>query len=331
MKNRRFATLFASLLLLLSILAGCGGSQAPATEAPKAAEPPKAAETKPAETPKAEPKVTKYPITLKDAAGREVTIAAEPKRIISVAPSNTELLFALGKGASLVGRSEFDDYPAEVSKIESIGGFFPPNYEKIVSLKPDLILLIGGSADARDKLTNEYKLNTFVVDPQNFNQLYDGIKQLGQILNAQEQAEKIVADMQQSVKEIQEKAAKATTKPVVFYEVWHDPLSTAGPDTFIDDMIKIAGGANAAAAAKERWPQFPVEQLVAANPDFILAGSADAAKAAAERKGWESIKAVKEQKVIGLPDQNLFVRPGPRLVEGLKWLAETIHPEIFKP
>lgn len=319
MKNRRFALLFAALFLLASLVAGCGGAQtAGSKETAKANE-----------AAKPEPKVTAYPITVKDGAGRDVIIKAEPKRIISVAPSNTELLFALGKGGSLVGRSDFDDFPAEVTQIESVGGFHPPNYEKIVSLKPDLILLIAGGKEAREKLETEYKLTTFVVDPQNFNQLYDGMKALGQVINAQEQAEKLVADMQAQVDAIREKAAKATTKPVVFYEVWHDPLMTAGPDTFIDDMIKIAGGANAAASAKDRWPQFPLEELAAANPDIIVTGSADAAKAAAERKGWESIKAVKAGKVLGVPDENLVVRPGPRLVEGLKWFAQQIHPEIF--
>lgn len=328
MKNRRMALLVAALFLLAS-LAGCGG--APTQETPKAPETqaPAAQETQ-QEAPKPQPGQTAYPITLKDGAGREITFAAEPKRIISVAPSNTELLFALGKGSSLVGRSEWDDYPAEVKAIENIGGFFPPNYEKIVSLKPDLVLLISGSDEARDKLTNEYKLTTFVVDPQNFDQLYEGIGQLGRILNAQEQAAKLVADMQKAVNEVREKAARATTRPVVFYEVWHDPLQTVGPDTFIDDMITLAGGVNAAASAKDRWPQFSLEQLAAANPDIIVAGSADAAQAARERKGWESLKAVKEGKVLGLPDQNLFVRPGPRLIQGLRWMAEQIHPELFK-
>lgn len=327
MKNRRYQALCAALLLLASLVAGCGQTSAPKESAKPTAE----MKTAAPEAPKAaEPKRTTYPITLKDAAGRDVTIAAEPKRIISVAPSNTELVFALGKGGSLVGRSEFDDYPAEVKSIESIGGFMPPNYEKIVSLKPDLILLISGSEEARDKLTNEYKLTTFVVNPQNFAELYAGIKTLGQILNAQEQAEKLVADMEKQVNGVKEKAAKAAEKPVVFYEVWHDPLMTAGPNTFIDDMIRIAGGVNAAASAKEPWPQFSLEQLAAANPAVIIAGSPDAAKAARERKGWESLKAVKDGKVFGLPDQNLFVRPGPRLVQGLQWLAEQVHPEIFK-
>lgn len=331
MTNRRFIWLLAALFLLASLVAGCGGAQTSASK--ESAQPETAKSDAPAknEAPaKAEPKQTTYPLTITDAAGRTVTIAAEPKRIVSVAPSNTELVFALGKGGSLVGRSDFDDYPAEAASIESIGGFHPPNYEKILSVNPDLILLIGGSDEAREKLETEYKLTTYVVNPQNFAQLYDGIKALGQVLNAQDAAEKLVADMQAEVKAVEEKAARATTRPVVFYEVWHDPLMTAGPNTFIDDLIRIAGGQNAAASATDPWPMFPLEQLAAANPEIIVTGSPDAAKAALERAGWGSIQAVKEGKVYGVPDQNLVVRPGPRLVQGLKWFAETIHPEIFK-
>lgn len=330
MKNRRLALLVAAFFLLAIVVAGCGGAQTSGSkESAKPAEATVTAAQETKESPKPAAKKTTYPLTVKDDAGRQITFQAEPKRIISVAPGNTEMLFALGKGTSLVGRSDFDDYPAEVAKIESIGGFFPPNYEKIVSLKPDLVLLISGTEEARSKLENEYKITTFVVDPANFEQLYGTFLTLGKILDAQEQAEKVVADMKQQVNEIASKAAKAATKPVVFYQVWHDPLQTAGPNTFIDDMIRLAGGTNAAASAKDRWAMFSLEQLAAANPDIIIANSPAAAAEAKARKGWESLKAVRENRVLGLPDENLFVRPGPRLVQGLKWMAEQIHPEIF--
>ena len=335
MKKHSFATLMGSLLLLVSLLAGCGGStptanqngaaQTPAVSEQPAGEPSSGA----AADPQFNAQQTTYPITITDGAGRDVTIKAEPKRIVSVAPSNTELMFALGKGGVLVGRSDFDDYPAEAQEIESIGGFFPPNYEKIISLQPDLILLTSGSEEAREKLEKEYKLTTFVVSPANFADLYDGVIALGKVVNAQEAAEKLVADIKAEVKAIEEKAATAQTKPVVFYQVWHDPLQSAGPGSFIDDMIRIAGGVNAAAAATDPWPQFSMEQLVAANPDIIVTGSEASAQEARQRKGWESLQAVKEGKVLGLPDENIVVRPGPRLVQGLQWFAQQIHPELF--
>lgn len=312
MRTRRLFSLFLALLVLVALVVGCGGqSQTRASGQ---------ADFKPAKT--------QYPLTLIDGAGRSVTIPAEPKRIVSTAPSNSELLFALGKGASLVGRSDFCDYPPEVTKVESIGGIMKPNYEKILSLKPDLILFIGGSEEVRNTLVNDHKQNLFVVDPQDFASLYTGIWDLGRVVDAQQKAADLIASMQKSVKEVQDRSAKATAKPKVFYEVWHDPLMTTGPSTFIDDMIRISGGINAAADAKERWATYSLEQLAANNPDIIIT-SAEQAGQVKERKGWEGIKAVKESKVYGVEDQNLVVRPGPRLIQGLRWFAERIHPELY--
>jgi len=321
MTRRNWMNVLTSLLLIVTVLTGCGGvatQPAPAASA-------KAAQT---EQPK-QSRQTTYPITVKDGAGRDVTIPAEPKRIVSLAPSNTELVFAVGKGSTLVGRSQFDDYPPEVKQIDSIGGFAPPNYELIVGKQPDLLLLIGGSKDAREKLVTEYKLNVFVVDPKNLDELYAGIKSLGLILNAQEQSDKVTGEMQKAVKAITEKTDKAASKPKVFYQVWDDPLMTAGSGTFIDDLIRLAGGENVGASVKG-WANFSPEQLVAANPDFLIASTRDAAEKVKTQKGWEGLKAIKEARVYGVEDANLVSRPGPRLVLGLKWFAETIHPELFK-
>jgi iron complex transport system substrate-binding protein len=312
-----------ALLLLLSVVAGCGGA------APKETAP-----TQPATAQKPAPaaatgKQTTYPVTVKDDLGRDVTIPAEPKRIVSVAPSNTELLFALGKGSVLVGRSDFDDYPAEVASIPSIGGWMPPNFEKIVAAKPDLMLLVGGSDDARKKLVEEYKLNVFVLDPQTFDQAYDGIKRLGVAINAQEAAEKVVADMQAAVKEVTDKVAKATAKPKVYYEVWDEPLMTVGAGTYIDDMIRIAGGINVAADTKG-WATVNAELIAKANPDIIIASSADIEGKIKARPTWAEFKAVKDGKVVVVADANHVSRPGPRLVLGLQFFAKTIHPELFK-
>jgi iron complex transport system substrate-binding protein len=319
---RQFRALAVSLILALTLLTGCApaASQGEAPPAPASKEEPTAA---------VDPLLTIYPVTVKDALGRDVTIAAEPKRIISVAPSNTELLFAIGKGDSLVGRSDFCDYPAAAASIESVGGFFPPNYEKIVSLQPDLVLLIGGSDEARDKLTNEFKLTTFVVDPQNIEELYVGLKALGVVVNAQAKAAEVTAQMQAGFKEITDKVAKASTKPKVFYEVWHDPLMTAGTNTFIDDLIRMAGGTNTGAAVKG-WSTFSLEQLAAANPDVIVTGAVDRVDQIKDQPSWQGFSAVKEGRVIVVEDGDVIVRPGPRLVFGLRWFAEQIHPDLLK-
>lgn len=309
MKKRSHGILLVLLLLLISLAAGCGGSRPTAGEGDESG--------------------SVYPITVRDAAGRDVTIAAEPKRVISVAPSNTELMFALGKGDILVGRSDFCDYPAEALAIESIGGFFPPNYEKILSLEPDLVLMVDGTVEAREKLEQEYGLTTLVIDPGNFEEMYEGIMTLGKAVNAREAAQQLVAQIQAEVAAIEEKTAQVENKPVVVYQVWADPLMVAGPGSYIDDMIRIAGGINAAAGASGAWAEFPVEQLFEADPDLIVTNSPTTAQESLERKGWESLKAVREGKVVGLPDESIVVRPGPRLIQGLHWFAEQLHPELF--
>jgi iron complex transport system substrate-binding protein len=319
--NRRIWIALLSLLLVASVIAGCSGAKTTPEQTQPAA-------AKPAEAAKAQPKQTTYPVTVKDGAGRDVTIPAEPKRIVSVAPSDTELVFALGKGGSLVGRSDFDTYPAEVKNVPSVGGFMPPNYEKIVAAKPDLLLVIGGSENERNKLINDYKLNVFVVDPKNFDQLYAGIKNLGVVLNAQEAAEKVVADMQAAVKAVTDKVATAQVKPKVYYEVWDEPLMTAGTGTFVNDLITLAGGVNVGADV-QGWANYSAEKVAAANPDVIVASSKDDLDKVKARKGWESFKAVKENKVVTIDDPNLITIPGPRLVQGLQWFAKTIHPELF--
>lgn len=319
--RRKLWTLLLAFVFAATALAGCAGQATKNEAAPaKAATPSPAAPAS---------KETHYPVTVKDSAGRDVTIPAEPKRVISVLPSNTELTFALGKGGVLVGRSEFDDYPAEVKNIESIGGILKPNYEQLVALKPDLILFSGGSEPVRDRLVNDYKLNVFVVDPKNFAALYDGITALGIILNAQPKAATVITEMQKAVSEVTQKTLKASGSPRVFYEVWDDPLMTAGTNTFIDDLIRLAGGTNVGSDVSG-WTPYSLEKLQAGDPDMIIAGSTGGVTTMKTRKGWEGLKAIKDGKVLAAPDQSLISRPGPRLVEGLKWFAQTIHPELYK-
>lgn len=315
-----FAKKIGALVLLpLLLLAACTTKPAETpptqTQTPAGTEAPKPAATQ-----------STYPMTVTDDAGRSVTIAAEPKRVVSVAPSNTELLFALGKGDILVGRSEFDDYPAEAAKVPSIGGFMPPNFEAIMGAQPDLLLAIGGSVADRDRLANEYKLPVLVLDPKTFDDVYKDIALLGQVVNAQEAANKLVEQMKADVAAITNKVA-GKPKPTVFYEVWHDPLMTAGQNTFIDDLINLAGGTNLAADVKD-WTNYGLEQLQAKDPDIYVT-SKEAVETVGQRPGFGGLKAIKDGKIFAMDDPNIGVRPGPRLVEGLQWFAKVIHPELF--
>ena len=272
---------------------------------------------------------TAYPITLVDGAGREVTIDAEPQRILSLGPSATETLFALGRGDRLVGRTDWCNFPEAALEVPSVGSLFPPDYERILSTEPDLVVMIEGSVDVRERLEQEYGLTVFVYAPASFEQLYAQMVALGQAVNAREAAEAIVAEIQGEVDAIYAKVLPISYSPSVFYQVWPDPLSTAGPGSFIDDMIRIAGGSNVAGDADGPWPVYSLEQLLAADPAIIVAGSEAMAQDILTRPGWESLRAVREGRVYGVPNEDIVVRPGPRLVEGLRWFAETLHPGLF--
>ncbi|HLO04190.1 MAG TPA: ABC transporter substrate-binding protein [Symbiobacteriaceae bacterium] len=311
--NTRWRRSLGALLLPVLLLTACT-AKSPQTPKP-AIKPPVSTSTQ-----------TTYPLTVTDDAGRSVTLAAEPKRVVSVAPSNTEMLFALGKGDLLVGRSDFDDYPPEATKLPSIGGYVPPNYEAIMGAQPDLVLVIGGSVAERDKLANEYKLPVLVLDPKTLNDVYKDLALLGQVVNAQPAATKLVDQMKADVAAVVTKVA-GKPKPTVFYEVWHDPLMTAGQETFINDLITLAGGVNIGADVKG-WTNYSLEQVQAKDPDLYIT-SKEAVASVGQRSGFGGLKAIKAKKVFGMDDPNLGVRPGPRLILGLQWFAKTIHPELF--
>jgi len=270
-----------------------------------------------------------YPITLVDGAGREVTIEAEPQRILSLGPSATEVIFALGRGDRLVGRTDWCNFPEAALEVPAVGSLFPPDYERILATEPDLVIMIEGSVEVRDRLEQEYGLKTFVFAPATFEDLFTEMVALGRALGAPEAAEALVAEMRAEVEEIESTTLRISYRPVVFYEVWPDPLSTAGPGSFIDDMIRIAGGINAAGNADGPWPSFSVEQLLAADPEIIVTGSPDMVQDVLTRPGWESVRAVQEGRVVAVPNEDIVVRPGPRLIEGLRWFAATLHPGLF--
>lgn len=326
---RKVFALLLSVVMAMGVLAGCGGK--PSATDTKTERDPSAATS--AATPAANPKQTSYPVTVKDSEGREVTLQAEPKRIVSVAPANTELVFALGKGSSIVAHSQWDDYPAEAKNIKEIVDWFQLDLEKLVALKPDLILVVGGSPEIRKRLVDQYKLTLFSVQPATFEDIYTVTGSLGVALNAQEQAQTVIAEMKKTVAEVSEKVARATSRPKVYLEASYDKdkgqIFTTGTGTFQDTLIAMAGGVNAAAEVKGGWVEYSLEKLAAADPDLIITSHVEVSTVKA-RTGWNNFKAVRENKVFGIEDGNLLVRPGPRLVLGLKWMAQTIHPELFK-
>lgn len=286
---------------------------------------------KPKETKVEENKsVTTYPLTIKDSLKREVVIDKEPKRVISIAPNITETVVAVGKIDRLVGRTKYCDFPKEVSKVETIGTLTDPNIEKIVELKPDLV--IASTHFKEDVLKKLEALNIKVAvlyGEENFDGVYETITNIGKVLNANTEAQKIVSDMKDKVSNVTKKV-KDKDKKKVYYVVSYGKSGdfTAGGDTFIGQMLNMAGGENAAKDLKG-W-KYSLEKLVANEPDILVTSkkSGDKEKLKGEN-GYKDLKAVKDGKIFEI-DNNLLDRQGPRLAEGLEELAKIVHPEAFK-
>ena len=271
-----------------------------------------------------------YPLKVVDSYNRTVTIEKEPKRIITIAPNIAEGIYALGKGGNLVGRSDYDDYPTETKKVPSVGGLLKPNIEKIVELKPDVV--IASTHFDKDVIKKLENLNIKVLvlyGEENFTGVYDTMSKLGQVVNATEKSQSIITDMKKKVADITDKVKNAK-KPTVYYVAGFGKSGdfTAGKDTFIGNMIEIAGGKNVADDVIG-W-KYSVEKLVEKNPDVLICSKFFETKKGIEATtGYKDLKAVKGGKLLEI-DDNTVVRQGPRLAEGLEAMAKLIHPELFK-
>ena len=276
-------------------------------------------------------------ITLTDGLGRQVILAAPAQKIISLAPSNTEILYAIGAGGAMIGRDDLSDYPEEAKNLPSVGGNMGSyNLEEIAKLQPDLVLASELNTPEQIKSLEDLKITVFVLtNPTKFEGLYQNLETTGILTGHQSEAAKLSADLQAREKAVTDALAGISDRPKVFYELdASDPAKpyTVGPNTFIDILISMAGGANIGANLKGDYPQISQEELLAQDPDIILLGDAaygTTPEQVATRPGWSVIKAVKANQVFAV-DDNLVSRPGPRLIDGLESLAKAIHPEAFK-
>jgi iron complex transport system substrate-binding protein len=269
-----------------------------------------------------------------------VTIARAPQSLISLAPSNTEILFALGLGSKVVAvGSSFDDYPPEARALPKVAepDVTKPNLEKIVALAPDLILITGGDPLPLELINRleGLQLTVLVLYPRDIEGILQDIELIGTATGASKEAQALTTSLRGRLDAVLAKARTATTKPKVFYEVdATNPARpfTAGPGSFIDAMLTLVGASNVAAGAKSPWAEFSAEELVRQDPEIIILGDAnygvtvDSVKA---RPGWSTLTAVKKGAIYPI-DDNLVSRPGPRLVEGLEALARIVHPELFR-
>ena len=275
--------------------------------------------------------------TLTDGLGRKIVLEKPAQHIVSLAPPNTEILFAVGGGAQLVGRDAFSDYPPEAKNIHDIGGSFGKyDLEAIVSLKPDLVL--AGEINTPEQVSSLEKLGLkvfYLKNPVDLDGMYTMIQNIGQLSGHESAAKKLTNSLKQRVTEIQKQISGITSHPTVFYELdASDPAKpfTPGPGTFYTNLINLAGGENIGAKLSSTWAQISLEQLLVEDPHFILLGDAmfgTTPESVAVRAGWQSLTAVKEGRVLPF-DDNLLVRYGPRQVDGLEALAKIFHPEAFQ-
>jgi iron complex transport system substrate-binding protein len=246
-------------------------------------------------------------------------------------------LYAIGAGPQLVGRDEFSDYPAEVKTLPSVGGSYGGyNYEAIVSLKPDLVLAAEINTPEQVKALDDLKVKVYYLkNPVDLEGMYQNLAIVGQLTGHLSEAQKLADGLRARVQAVQGKIAPLSSKPTVFYELDStDPSApyTAGPGTFINMLIDMAGGINVGSSLDTQWAQMSLEALLVQDPAIILLG--DAAYGAtpeslATRAGWDKLAAVQTSKIYTF-DDNLVSRPGPRMVDGLETLAKLLHPEVFK-
>ncbi len=276
-------------------------------------------------------------LELTDGLGRTVTLEGPAQRIISLAPSHTEMLFAIGAGAQVVGREDFANYPAEVVDLPSVGGNWGElNTEVMVGLQPDLVLAAELTTPEQVQAMEELGLTVYMLsNPTDFDGLYDTLRTAASLTGHEAEAESLIESIQARVAAVEEKIAATDGKPLVFYEL--DSTNpgapwTAGKGTFIDTLISMAGGENLGVAYEGSWVQVSAEELLAKDPAIIVLGDSNygvTPEMVVTRPGWETIAAVVNNSVYVFND-DLASRPGPRLVEGLEELARLIHPEAFE-
>jgi cobalamin transport system substrate-binding protein len=306
MKHRCIGGIAAVLLLLVS----CGES------------------TPPQASPESSSPVAAFPMTLTDDDGVEVTIPEEPDRIVTFAPSMTEIMFALGLGDRLVGVSgPFDDYPAEAKDIEEVGGAgdfgVDPTIEKVVSLEPDLFLTIPGGDQWKQRL-RDLDIPVVTLHADTLDDLLGDIETIGGLTGAVDEADALATQMGSDADAITA-SAETTGHVSCFFEVYYPPLTTVGPNTFIYDLLERAGCDPVTEEAKSDYPEWSVDELVADGPEVYLVTpeSAESVDAVGKRPGFAAIPAIEDDRVV-LVDGDLVTRAGPRVIEGLRQLAEAL-------
>jgi iron complex transport system substrate-binding protein len=271
--------------------------------------------------------------TFKDEVGREVAFSFPPKRIVSLAPNITEILFSLGLDEEIAGVSIHCNFPEKAKGKPRVGSYIRLDFEKITSLNPDLIIATGAgnTRDMVDRL-GQLGFSTYVIYPKNFSDILKNIVHIGRVVNREKEAKGIIEGMRKRSQRVTE-LTKGLPRPKVFIQVGEAPTVTVGKGSFADDLIRLAGGENIAEKEKEVYPRLGMEEILKRSPEVIVISSmnpqGDYQKIFQEWNRWKTIPAVKNGRVH-MMDSDLIDRPSPRIIDGLEELARMLHPEQFK-
>ncbi len=269
--------------------------------------------------------------TVVDQLKRRVVVSDKPLRVISLAPSITEILFFLELGDRLKGVTRFSDYPKQAAVLPKVGSYVNLDLEKIVSLKPDLCIAVkdGNPIEVIRRL-ELLDIPVYAVDPRDLDTLIETVLEIGHLLNADTIARRVTRDMVSRIQKIKTLTAQVVRRPGVFFQIGISPIVSVGANTFNDELIRRAGGRNLV-KGPAAYPRFSKEQVLALAPEIIIicsmARQGGFERMKAEWNCWPSLPAVKNQQIY-LVDSNLFNRPTPRLVDGLELLFQLIHPEF---
>ncbi|PIC74122.1 ABC transporter substrate-binding protein [Sporosarcina sp. P17b] len=325
---KKFWQLLLTAMLAVLVLAACGNDSK--KEETPADENPAGEETK---TDTQSTDTTSYPYTLTDAAGEEITLEQAPETVISLIPSNTEILFGIDAGDKVIAVTENDDFPEEVAELDTVGDF-TVNVEKVISLQPEAVfaheMMMGSSEEGLNQIRDAGIPVIVVPNAGTFDETYASIEMIGEVMDKNAEANQIVEDMKTKIADIEKKAADITDKKRVFVENSDAPeIYTPGKGTFPQQFLDMIHAENI--VTEEGWIMISPETIVDENPDVILAMYSyvpNVVENIKTRDGFDAVTAIKEDQVIQL-DEDITSRTGPRLADGLELFAKAIYPEVF--
>ena len=268
-----------------------------------------------------------------DQLGRQIEVPNNPQRIVSLAPSITEIIFQLNQGSRLKGATQYSNYPPQASSLPKVGSYIRLDLERIIALEPDLCMAIkdGNPKEIVDRLQS-MQIPVYVVNPRNLETVIQTIEEVGSLLNASDNANILANRMRDRLERIKAKVASTDKRPRVFIQIGISPIISVGSQTFIHDLISMAGGINVA-AGYSAYPRFSREQVLALSPDVIIITSMARQAVFQQVKDqwsrWPDMPAARNQQIF-VVDSDVFDRPSPRLLDGLETLFQLIHPELLE-